>query len=1383
MINFLHQSNKENLILFVHGFMGGKDTWRKEGVEKIPDFLIKNPKIAENFDLAEFQYYTQLSSKIEKTKYFWGLIPLPWIDKRKFTQNLSIDDITDILYSYLNINLRRYNKIVIVAHSMGGLISKATILKLIAEDKNKIELFLSLCVPHNGSKIADLGKLILSNPNVTDLAPLSAIIDQVNRGWIDGKTAENLPETIYFQGKNDLVVPNESSEGYDSRVVQTVYSFDDHSSILTPVDSESIALVAITDAILGTLKKKVNTEKRLINAQLSEESLELISEKIGKKIGANTLSISDRDLDLIDEPVTAAHCSSRKIFIKKVLSENTKPWLAIYGMRETGKSQLALLITKFLNIDSIWLNFKFDEQNIITKIYGTFAADNFETLKIKIDQIAEQGKKTIILDDLPKLGHSQSVDNFLNSFLSYCLSKGINLISTSNYKISSSITAVHTDNIAEIEIIPMTQEETIEVIETYPNAAEFNLKDLIHHITGGHPSYIQFVCRYLEDRNWLIKKEELLSFLSGNLFNDINEETQSKFTLSIEDGKSRDLMYRLNVIKNGISAKEIQIVAECSPEIERPIEKINKVIGTWIQKKLDTYTLSPLFKRLGVGNISQKLFRQISYNLGKSLMKKKNLSQYEFRDLIDYFVDAQRYDNAGYAVLTLLQQCNKNPDLYYDSKLHYKTWYFETLPEKMALILRLFIRTLQFNIAVMRKSEYSHAINFLRKDLIELVTEALENKIDVSLPALALSSSFLQEDSDTAMKYFTYYISASSYKNLPEKSISDINMISTYDNSMSWLLLMTIDNVHSLIEWFKNTTLLPGMLDESENEQPFLLSNSLFQNFIKHESAAKIPDWNKLSQQFATIYDLASTHNFEILKALSIRYQIRIQSEMLNDIEAAEKLFVDYISDFKNDLQIFLIYDELGRQFYFKNDIEKSKKYLDFAAQKEVEKFVTSKAESLHILALITAETEQRKAHAYMEELYEFIQQNIFISEIVLIQYIGEYATSIFTTGRPKEALIKFIEGYELLLDTFEESDDYYNLQLKFGNAIGYLQALIEKGTAPSADKFTTPYRTMFTADKDLKIYFFHEKLLLVSFIIVNFYELENNMSEAYRWAEKIFNLKEKVDLKIFGKMLTQLYGYYIIHGRYIETVEQQFEVDRLEKELKKTEVEKIQNKEEQIITSRIKQATENISTSTDPDFEFLIMVLNPILFHLLTRFLKNEINKQELYAIFNAVLLKCKHTFVNKPTLNYMQKIVHNLPVDNSGSMHLFDEISKIPEPTFGHLEILGLLITTMKMDPKNAIAIHFKISQCFPLYSGVVNNSILIPFYFEYWTKKIKEMPEQFNEVRRLESNITKANNLPIEHRLAAIFSLVSFSLGFKVPPNQGTWLSDYLEEYGES
>ncbi|WP_066441030.1 hypothetical protein [Chryseobacterium sp. CCH4-E10] len=260
MVEFISENNKKNLILFVHGFTGGKETWltNSEG-KRIPDYLLEDKEIIENFDLAYFEYYTKFIDKIDKVN--WLISCLPFFQKRKFKKNLSVEDIKDILYSHIDVRFNKYQNITIIAHSMGGLISKTVILKLIEDNRNKVNLFISLAVPHNGSNLANIGRLILNNPNVKDLSPLSDIIDKVNRDWIEIKNRNLIPKTIYFQGKNDFVVPNNSSSGYDSREkgkeYDIIYTDDDHFSILQPENENSTLIVSIKRELLNSLKKKV----------------------------------------------------------------------------------------------------------------------------------------------------------------------------------------------------------------------------------------------------------------------------------------------------------------------------------------------------------------------------------------------------------------------------------------------------------------------------------------------------------------------------------------------------------------------------------------------------------------------------------------------------------------------------------------------------------------------------------------------------------------------------------------------------------------------------------------------------------------------------------------------------------------------------------------------------------------------------------------------------------------------------------------------------------------------------------------------------------------------------------------------------------------------
>ena len=98
MIRYISKKENKNLILLIHGFTGGKDTWVEKNGDRIPKYLERNQEINSKFDIAYYDYYTKVIDKIDKTRYLFGLITG---SKRKFKQNLSIDDIKDVLFSHL----------------------------------------------------------------------------------------------------------------------------------------------------------------------------------------------------------------------------------------------------------------------------------------------------------------------------------------------------------------------------------------------------------------------------------------------------------------------------------------------------------------------------------------------------------------------------------------------------------------------------------------------------------------------------------------------------------------------------------------------------------------------------------------------------------------------------------------------------------------------------------------------------------------------------------------------------------------------------------------------------------------------------------------------------------------------------------------------------------------------------------------------------------------------------------------------------------------------------------------------------------------------------------------------------------------------------------
>lgn len=243
MIEFVKKTNKENLILFVHGFIGGSETWRNDDQVFFDDLLVKDDFVAANFDIARFEYFSKLLNILVTASKGYSLFTkLFKTDIAKSGKNLAISELAELLSTQLRFSLHEYQNVVVVAHSMGGLVAKACVLKDWEHTgSSKIKTIISLAVPHLGSDIATFGGLVSSNLQIKDLAPLGTLIPDLNNKWLklDGR-----PTIKYFYGSYDEVVKKDSAVGTDSITQDVIACPESHTTICKPTDEQSVAVIA-----------------------------------------------------------------------------------------------------------------------------------------------------------------------------------------------------------------------------------------------------------------------------------------------------------------------------------------------------------------------------------------------------------------------------------------------------------------------------------------------------------------------------------------------------------------------------------------------------------------------------------------------------------------------------------------------------------------------------------------------------------------------------------------------------------------------------------------------------------------------------------------------------------------------------------------------------------------------------------------------------------------------------------------------------------------------------------------------------------------------------------------------------------------------------------
>jgi hypothetical protein len=273
---FYQQREKQNnLILFVHGFNGdANDTWCNANGNLFPSLLLENDYLNEHFDVASYNYFTTLFNLFADSKEKSRRIR-DFIRNRtpKNERNLDIDELSNNLSNHLRFTLDQYDNIYIIAHSMGGLVTKSLISnELKRYGATKVRLFISLAVPHQGVALSVMGSLISSNLQISNLNPVEQFIVDLNRRWVN---LDSKSPTKYFYGSYDKIVTKHSAIAIDKIENDIVSVAENHSSISKPENSSSIVCISVTKFIIDQHK---NTQLNDVGFQYLPENKTLDNE-------------------------------------------------------------------------------------------------------------------------------------------------------------------------------------------------------------------------------------------------------------------------------------------------------------------------------------------------------------------------------------------------------------------------------------------------------------------------------------------------------------------------------------------------------------------------------------------------------------------------------------------------------------------------------------------------------------------------------------------------------------------------------------------------------------------------------------------------------------------------------------------------------------------------------------------------------------------------------------------------------------------------------------------------------------------------------------------------------------------------------------------------
>jgi hypothetical protein len=220
---------KQKLILFVHGLGGtGEGTWHLPNRPGFFELIRQDETLSSQYDVEFYQYPTTL-------------FPWPFFSTAPKIQHLAAGLKTQIDNKYA-----AYSSIVLVCHSLGGLIARQYLIEEVRNQRPlKISKLLLYAVPNNGAGLASVATHISWTHNqLAQLSRDSDLIEFLNRDWRQLKM-NDLLRIKYIVAGLDQAVDRPSAESFWGNPNVEEIIDKGHIAVVKPENPTDLAFVIL----------------------------------------------------------------------------------------------------------------------------------------------------------------------------------------------------------------------------------------------------------------------------------------------------------------------------------------------------------------------------------------------------------------------------------------------------------------------------------------------------------------------------------------------------------------------------------------------------------------------------------------------------------------------------------------------------------------------------------------------------------------------------------------------------------------------------------------------------------------------------------------------------------------------------------------------------------------------------------------------------------------------------------------------------------------------------------------------------------------------------------------------------------------------------------
>jgi len=945
---------------------------------------------------------------------------------------------------------------------------------------------------------------------------------------------------------------------------------------------------------------------------------------------------------------------------------------------------------------------------------------------------------------LPRLDKTSPDLTRFATFILNSREKNRKLLIASNFNLPSQLQDLIPESSIEYMAVPfLTEDETVEVLRSYKasdsNCDEF--KSLVHAISHGHPTITSAISKFLRSANWKINSEELTRLFKDDYSLDLTEETYLNVVKTIEDSETRELLYRLNIIRKAFTNAQVNLVAQIDPPITSPMEKFNSIIGLWVQRASDEkYELSPLIERLKGENLNSIVKRRINFSLGLEILSKKKLNQFEAQQTIRYFIEGGAVNQAGFVLIVALNDALKTPEIFFDWGFSLY-WTYEELPKDMDVSTKIYIRMLHLMLFIKREGKYSDRIIFIRNDLDKVLLSADPSTVNYAYASLFLSTLYSKDDSSKSLKHFIsgvqFFESSvqSPLKGELEKKFNPEQLI--------WVSTRAINTEQQVNEWFEAfEALSPDRrakaleLDEVRMGATFITEN-LINAEEKKESSSQ--DWNKLLSVFESIKIRAREFGIKLLLARAFKSIIYIHSAKLDDISKANEIGDAALKIFPEDERAarFLISDIVGRQLFYKGKSEEAKKYVAEAIAMEVDDFYTDKLDTFLVMSQLLGDKDKVSAHHYIQKALEFVKDEFVFSDTQRVKVRAEFAISLAFLDRIDDAIYQMEIGYDTIFSKGSDLPDFKILTLRYLHVINYWDSIHHRKKQPDdidGEPYEAPYRGYFFrgyTDDYVEKNWMDERPFIGTQALLFCFEHMGDIAMAKKWALSSVAINKAMTNNAFGHIVQLAVPYFVLDDKYDEAVECQVTVLKQYNTIGET-LKNIQNE-------RLKKAFQNApiprTTVDEYDWHIISAVIIPTTLRLLRLRIEKHPDTNRLLQNAIAAAERWKTIFTHQDSIEKIIEMLKDFENNRTDGRVLAADLQSYTGSSIDPVKTVGFLIASINTETQQSFylqaALIKSLDETVKKISTGSYKFLLLPFLEAFWFSRINEQPGDITNV----------------------------------------------------